>query len=177
MWRVQATEEELFILRTVFNKTQQADIDSPMNTMTHRLFYMTVNESIPEGQGRYHFFVSGINDQGQLSKTSQYQVFSETQLYGRVFGCSKAIGALYTFVTSPWGLIVLILIPTLYMIISSFIDLFRKEDAELETSSSTTNTQLGNISEKNKEKLKKELLEKMIQEKKEGKKWEHNIKD
>lgn len=146
---------------------------NPMRTMTHRLFFMEVNENVELGKGRYRFYVAGTNVSKYASQQDQFQLFTEAELYGKVIGKSVILGGFYWFATTSWGLIVLILIPTLYMIISSVLDLFRKEEAKeseqiIENAKKQVegdSTSIDSLSDKEKEKLKKQLLEKMMEEK------------
>lgn len=156
-----------------YGKNERTTASSPMRTMTHRLFYMKINEGVAYGQGKYYFFVAGINDSKHQSQSNQYQIFTEVELYGRVTGNSDFLGAIFSFATSPWGLIILLLIPCLYMIISSVIDLFRSEEEKAKAIEANQNDALNGISEKDKERLKKELLNKMIEEKKAQKEKEN----
>lgn len=167
-------------LRDRFNKTQRTTrMYGGMGTMTHRIFYAEIDEKAKEGQPKYYFFVSGINPEGEKSAQYQYQVFTEDYLYGQVSGCSVFIGGLFRFAQSPVGLVVLLLIPCLYMIISSVIDLFRSQDEieekkELENQKEialqSSDDPLKGLTEKDRERLKKDLLNKMMEEKQNSKK-------
>lgn len=135
-------------------------------TMTHRLIYVQENSDVEYGEGKYFFIVEGINRNNQLTGGEhQYQILTENELYGECIGCSNFIGATFKFATSALGLIILLLIPSLYMIISSLVELFKKE-TEVEE---TTNDPLSGISKKNKERLKEELLNELINSKGEKK--------
>lgn len=167
-------DEELYII-TAFGKTNRTTLDVIMHTMTHRVFYVTVDESIEYGKGRYHFFVNGINTNGTSSAINQYQVFTEKQLYGRVTGCSKFIGGVFKFAESPWGLVILLVIPCLYMVISSVVDVIRAyNEEETEPNAQPIDSSkdpLANLSEEQKKKLKEEMLDNMMNGKdKKGKK-------
>ena len=125
------------------------------------------------GEGRYLFVTAGINDRGLYSLQGQYQLFTEKQFLGKVVLYSPVLGSMFSFVTSPFGLIILLLIPTGYLIISSSIDIFKalKTQEEAEKTEGTTNPEaLKNISDADRERLKKELLDEMIKSK--GKKEE-----
>lgn len=165
-----------------YGKTRRTTyVDGPMYTMTHRIFHADYVENAPEGAPKYYFFVAGINPEGHESAQNQYQVFTEDYLYGEVVGCSTFVGGLFRFAQSPVGLVILLLIPCLYMIISSVIDLFRSKDEELEqeaekdakeVATQDANDPLKGLTEKDRERLKKELLNKMMEEKQSGKKEE-----
>ena len=141
-------------------------------TITHRMFHYKVNTEATGDDPKYLFFVEGINRNSDvLGAENQYQVFTEQQLFGRVIGSSVFVGAIFNFVTTPIGLIVLLLIPCLYLIISSVIDLFKKSDEEehkiaiegATTPNISNNDPLSNISEKDRKRLKEELMEQLIQ--------------
>jgi len=164
--------EELAYLTTYKGiAKERTTLLSPMHTMTHRLFMYHVCEDKAEGEGRYLFFVEGINRNSSVAGAeNQYQVFTEKQLYGRVTGCSKFLGWIFDKVTSPWGLVILLLIPSLYMVISSIIDVIKayKDDDEPVTEIGQTTQKiksdnpLEGLSEKEKERLKKEMLNDLL---------------
>ncbi len=140
--------------------------------MTHRLREVIVNEDIQKGEGRYTFIVAGINNQGELSKIGQYQAFTEQQLLGVVQFKSAFIGGVFSFITTPWGLLVFLLIPAFYLVITSVIDIFKvmKDPEEIpEQGSGDGNGEdkpkidsLEGLSEEDRERLKKEILEEML---------------
>jgi len=151
---------------------------APIRTLTHRLFYIQINNDTPLGEGKYFFFVEGINTEStHYSATNQYQVFTESELYGLVTGSSVFIGGVFSFVKSPLGLIILLLIPTLYMVISSVLDLFKAYEPEPE---GTSPDGLKGLSKKDIKRLKEEMLNQIInkdsEKKEEESKWEHVIK-
>ena len=80
------------------------------------------------------------------------------------------------FVSSPLGLIILLLIPAGYLIVTSSIDIFKavkEEETQAEKVAQAEReggARLDNISEKDRQRLKDELLEEMIKSKKEEKK-------
>ena len=74
---------------------------------------------------KYYFFASGINYAAHIGGEGQYQVFTEVDLVGRVVGKSQFLGLMTQFITSWYGLLVLLLIPSAYMIITSVLDIFR----------------------------------------------------
>ena len=151
--------------------------------MTHRLIGYWVDENGTEGNGKYYFFASGINYAAHIGGEGQYQVFTEVDLVGRVVGKSQFLGLMTQFITSWYGLLVLLLIPSAYMIITSVLDIFRayqgddeeenndKVVAEVDGKASTVPSGengdvLGGLSDKDKERLKQELLDEMLNKKK-----------
>ena len=143
--------------------------------MTHRL------QEVKKGDdGHYYFFTAGINT-GVASvldaegRVKQYQVFTEKELLGRVVIGSAFLGGVFGFVSSVWGLLILLLIPAFYLIITSVIDIFKaykepEEAAETTTSNggATSNSGTLELSEEDKKRLKEELLEEMLNKKKGG---------
>lgn len=151
--------------------------------ITHRVREIHVNESVKVGQGKYTFIVSGINpysknlgsDGVNPVTINQYQVFTEKELLGRVVVGSAFLGGVFSFVSSIWGLLILLLIPAFYLIITSVIDIFKayKEPEEAPANASnngeaTTNSGTLELSEEDKKRLKEELLEEMLNKKKGG---------
>ena len=141
--------------------------------MTHRLREVHLDENKAVGYGRYIFVTAGINNEGVASKLGQYQVFTEKELLGVVRYKSVFLGKVFTFVSSPVGLIVMLLIPAFYLIITSSIDIFKavKEDDEESPATevatgSGDNNRVSELSDKDRERLKQELLEEMINKKK-----------
>jgi len=148
------------------DRTTQHDPAS-VRTLTHRLFYIQKNEDVELGNGRYLFFVEGINIQStNFAGAAQYQVFSEKELYGIVTGTSVFIGMAFNLIQSPIGLIILLLIPSLYMIISSVLDLFKDDEDEEKkvTEGATTGSAdaLSKLSEKDIKRLKEEMLQELM---------------
>lgn len=141
--------------------------------MTHRLREVHVDENVAYGEGRYLFVASGINTGGYASKEGQYQVFTEKEYLGTVKSVNPFMGRFMKFISSPIGLIILLLIPAGYLIVASSIDIFKavKEEETAEGNAPLANGQhLDNISNDDRERLKNELLEEMLKEKREGKK-------
>ena len=148
--------------------------------ITHRVREIHVNPNASLGQGKYTFIVSGINpysknlgsDGTNPVTINQYQVFTEKELLGRVVVGSAFLGGIFSFVSSVWGLLILLLIPAFYLVISSVIDIFKayKEVETPETASSngekTTSSGTLELSEADKKRLKEELLEQMLSKKK-----------
>ena len=132
---------------------------------THRLMEVHEDTSVAVGEGRYCFVAAGINDRGLYSLQGQYQLFTEKEFLGKVVLYSPVLGSMFSFVTSPIGLIVMLLIPTGYLIISYAIDIVR-ELKKNETTENLPDSSLKEISDKDKERLKKELLDEMMNKKK-----------
>ena len=141
--------------------------------ITHRLIDYHLEEGRELGKGRYTFVVAGINTEGQLSKEGQYQLLTENELLGIVRVNSPVLGGLFRFITSPWGLLVFLLIPAFYLVITSVIDIFRalkeseegEEGASSSGSNNSSNSSLDGLSDEDKERLKKELLGEMLTKK------------
>ena len=146
------TEEE----RTTFvTKTSPTGVP-----MTHRLRAIHVNENAAVGKGRYYFFVSGINDQGNLSKKGQYQVFPDYFILGVVRLNSPVLGGFFRFIASPWGLFGLLLVPAVYLVVVSVIDIFKAiKDPEEEPAGGPA------LSDADKERLKQQMLAEMMRQK------------
>lgn len=144
--------------------------------MTHRLKEIHEDPSVPFGEGRFILITTGINNHGEYALIGQYQLFTEKQYLGTVKVVNTALGGFMNFVSSPLGLLVLLLIPAGYLIVVSSIDIFKavKEDenASQATNNNVSSERLSKISDKDRERLKKELLEEMMKAKKEEKKDE-----
>ena len=146
--------------------------------MTHRVQEIHVNENLKKGEGRYTFITAGINRRSEYLGwhegdpdivIDQYQVFTEKELLGRVKVNSPFLGGVLGFVSSIWGLLILLLIPSFYLIITSVIDIFKayKEPEEIPEGpkEEKTNGEV-ELSEEDKKRLKEELLKEMINKKK-----------
>ena len=146
--------------------------------ITHRVKEIHVNNALAKGEGRYTFIVAGINT-GVGAATNangeiyQYQVFTEKELLGRVVIGSAFLGGVFNFVSSIWGLLILLLIPSFYLIIVSVIDIFKayKEPEEQAATASgapvASNPSITKeLSEEDKKRLKEELLQEMLGNKK-----------
>jgi len=147
--------------------------------MTHRVREIHINNALEKGNGKYTFITAGINTrstnlgwkEGEPDIViNQYQAFTEKEILGRVTINSVFLGGIFKFVGSPLGLLVLLLIPAFYLVISSVIDIF-KAYKEPETTSEITIGKSNNngpvsLSEEDKKRLKEQLLEEMISKKK-----------
>lgn len=136
--------------------------------------------SFNNDQYHYTFVTHGINKHSSQTKegedlTNQLQFSNESQFVGRVTGKSQFLRVANQIFTSVWTLILLILIPGLYIVITSVIDLFKAfdddEDTEklvLEGGGTTPPVDekkedpLKGLSEEDKERLKKEMLEELL---------------
>ena len=143
--------------------------------ITHRLIEYHVEPSRELGKGRYTFVVAGINTEGFLSGINQYQLLTENEILGIVKVNSPALGGFFKFITSPWGLLVFLLIPAFYLVITSVLDIFKalKEPEEGNGqpapsgggNNSSTGSSLDGLSDADRERLKKEMLEQMLNKK------------
>ena len=167
-------------------RTPIAAVSNTYPIITHRVREIHVNEdpNVKKGQGKYTFIVSGINpystnlgSDGEHPVTiNQYQVFTEKELLGRVVVGSAFLGGVFGFVSSIWGLLVLLLIPAFYLVITSVIDVFKAyKEPEEETAASSNNEESSSgskgsieLSEADKKRLKEELLQEMLDKKKGG---------
>ncbi len=162
------------------NNPQLTELITPPQypIITHRVMEIHVNEGKKAGEGRYYFITAGINESvasavdPNTGKVKQYQAFTEKYLLGRVVIGSAFLGGVFSFVSSVWGLLILLLIPAFYLIITSVIDIFKayKEPEEAtatakEGEASSENKDI-NLSEEDKKRLKEELLQEMLEKKK-----------
>ena len=142
--------------------------------MTHQLLEIQTPEET--GTGHYRFVAHGINKNSKQCNgdcTGQTQVFDETKVLGKVVGHSVVIGAVFNFMTKPIGLLLLLLIPALYLIATSVIDIVMavKDDEddkvviEGATSEVKEDDPLKGLSKEDIARLKEEMLNEMIEEK------------
>ena len=148
--------------------------------MTHRVMEIHENTNIAKGKGRYTFITAGINtrsdwmgwQEGQPDMViDQYQAFTEKEVLGRVVINSPFLGGIFSFVSSVLGLLVLLLIPAFYLVITSVIDIFKayKDPDEVkEGAPSDAPKAEVTLSEADKKRLKEQLLEEMLNKKKGG---------
>ena len=155
--------------------TIRTSIDSRV-PITHRL-----QEVHDLGNGHYVFIAAGINAGDKAGtdaqgRINQYQAFSEKEILGRVVANSAFLGGVFNFIGSPFGLLVLLLIPAFYLVISSVLDIFKAyKEPEEDSSNSDSNKpkdEKGNVdlSEEDKKRLKEELLKEMMEKRKGGSK-------
>jgi len=147
--------------------------------MTHRVREIHINQNVKKGNGRYTFITAGINTKSEWMGwkegdpemvINQYQAITEKELLGRVVVNSPFLGGVFSFVSSVLGLLVLLLIPAFYLVITSVIDIFKayKDPEEAKEGSSGGGTPNGEVtlSEADKKRLKEQLLEEMLNKKK-----------
>lgn len=128
--------------------------------MTHRL-----REMIKKND-KYIFFTSGINISEHYSGFGQYQVFSEDELLGVVKLNSSFLGTFFSFVSSVWGLLILLLIPALYLVITSVLEIVKAlNEKDEEVVEAVKGDSLDSLSKEDQERLKRELLEEMMNNK------------
>lgn len=174
------TSDVSFKWNLVLNKAALlTDKDSNVSSMTHRVIEATYYEEpqpdLDTGLTYHYTFVAhGINTKSEFCKTSsgeygdctyQHQVFHEYSIIGRVARKSYFM----TFITSIWGLLIFLLIPCMYLIIASVLDIFKavKDDDEVPAEGEPLNKDpLAGMSDKEKEKLKKQMLDEMLGKKK-----------
>ena len=167
-----------FIPDTQDFKEEGHPTDATNVPMTHRLREVHLNNDREFGDGRYIFVASGINiESDYYARKGQYQIFTEAQYLGTVKSVNPFMGRFMNFISSPIGLIILLLVPAGYLIVASSIDIFKAVKAQEEGESAPSSEakpvegdRLSKISDKERDRLKNELLEQMINEKKEGKK-------
>ena len=151
--------------------------------MTHRIMEVHENPAIKKGEGRYTFITAGINTrstnmgwkEGDPDLTiDQYQAFTEKELLGKVVVGSAFLGGVFGFVSSIWGLLILLLLPAFYLVITSVIDIFKAyKEPEEETAGGSSNKGNGEkgvveLSEADKKRLKEEMLKEMMNKSKKG---------
>ena len=149
-------------------------------SMTHRLLTATYSEEeqidpITGTSYHYTFVAHGINTKSEWCKsygeyqdcTGQTQTFHESALIGRV----TRVSWFMNFVTSVWGLLIILLVPCMYLITSSVFDICKALDENEETpeegsnDGTKKNDPLAGLSDKEKERLKKQMLEEMLNKK------------
>lgn len=144
-----------------------------MYPMTHRVVEIDYYENASENGG-YHYNIAthGINtksnqcgDPNGCDITWQKQHFHEDVIIGKVVRKSF----LLKIITSVWGLIILILAPCLYIMITTVIDMFKKLEEEEKivvednsTLNSTGINPLAGLTKGEIEELKKEMLDEML---------------
>lgn len=136
--------------------------------ITHRVREIKIHEDKADGEGRYVFIVAGINSQGELARERQYQAFTEKELLGQVVVNNKFLGGVFGFISSVWGLLILLLVPAFYLVISSVMDLFKafKEEPEgAAEGGGAAPAGLEGLSDKDRARLKQEMLEQMLAKK------------
>ncbi len=136
--------------------------------ITHRVREIKVRENPVGDESKYVFIVAGINDQGMYSRQGQYQAFTEKELLGQVVVNNRFLGGVFGFISSVWGLLILLLVPAFYLVISSVMDLFKafKEEPEgAAEGGGAAPAGLEGLSDKDRARLKQEMLEQMLAKK------------
>lgn len=147
--------------------------------ITHR-----IREIKTDTDGSLTFTVGGINKHSKSSPdvgpeggdcTKQSQTIKSNVILGKVVGKSQTLGGFYKFISSIWGLLILLIVPVLYLVITYTIDIVKalKEPEEVPvtivdgTDNKESNTdKLANLSEEDKKRLKEEMIEEMMRNKK-----------
>ena len=138
----------------------------PNFPITHRVEEIRYNDT-GTGDYTYKFVVHGINTQSNqcgvdspCDITWKIQTPTEKDLVGKVMRKSPVMKA----VTSVWGLIILILVPSSYLMITTVLDMFKKLDEQEEEGKSedAVSGSLQSLSKKEIEELKKQMLEEML---------------
>ena len=140
--------------------------------MTHRIREVHIREDVKFGNGRYVFVASGINEKSTYYNEHQYQLFTEKQYLGTVKISNQFLGNVFKFIVSPFGLIILLLVPAGYLIVVSTIDIFKtlkKPEEEGAAVDPNATGKLSKVSAEDRERLKKELMDEMIANKRKEK--------
>ena len=136
--------------------------------ITHRLREVQIKENVAKGKGRYVFICSGINESATNYKPYEYQAFTEKELLGVVKFGSPALGWVFRILSSPWGLLVFLLVPALYLVISSTLDILKalkdpdEEPAKVSAGDGKTIESLNQLSDEERKRLKEEMLQEMM---------------
>ena len=138
--------------------------------VTHRMIGYYIDGTRALGKGKYTFVLAGINPEGVLASPGQYQLATENELLGVVKVNSNVLGGFFKFITSPWGLLIFLLVPAFYLVVTSVLDIFKAikepEEGEVEEEKvKGSSSSIEGLSEKDKERLKKEMLEEMLNKK------------
>ena len=141
--------------------------------VTHRVVDIIIDESSPY----YTFKLHGINTNSEQCKnangyedcTDQYQIITSDKVLGKVVANNYAFGQFLNFMLTPYGLIILLLIPGSYLIFTSARSLIKalKDDDEVKTSNSELS--LDGLKAEDIERLKKDLLNEMLEDMENGK--------
>lgn len=157
------------------------DLNSPaypkeVVPITHRVRYIYRVSDIEDAETqklfsgkKYIFIAAGTNTGGELALERQFQAFTETEILGTVKYGSMVIGWGFRAVSSPIGLLIFLLVPALYLIITSSLDILKAlktsdDDKQAEGVDKETQklSSLDNLSEADRKRLKEEMLEEMM---------------
>lgn len=156
--------------------------------MTHAIFKIEYDETKIDSEGNklpgyYVFYAHGTNKHSEwckigeeygdctdTTKSQNVQKFTDQKLVGKVERNSPVLEVVFKVVQSPIGLIVLILLPCLYLMATSVIDMFKKipDDDEEEgvvvkkVRRADGSDPLAGMSEEEKERLKKQMLDELL---------------
>ena len=168
--------------------------------MTHEIFKIEYTDPIYNedgictNDGYYTFYAHGTNKHSEFCKIknekgeevygdctditvkNNVQEFHQKKLVGKVERSSPVLAVVFKVVQSPIGLIVLILLPCLYLMVTSVIDMFKKipDDEEEAASGGGGNITvrsvkradgsdpLAGLSDEEKERLKKQMLDELL---------------
>ncbi len=152
--------------------------DGKKDMVTHRLqniyYYEDATKNPTDSTAHYTFIAHGINKTSSQCSgdcTYQTQLFHEADLIGKVEGTSPFLTVVNKIFSSVWTLIILILIPSLYIVITSVLDLFKtieekdEDSPNQELPKNTPNSggdPLSGLSDKDKERLKKQMLDELL---------------
>ena len=159
--------------RKLSNPVFRDEIQPTGEVMTHRL-----NE-IVNVEGTNYFIMAGINPESiDFGGKEQFQICPYQKVIGVVKVNSPFIGGVFKVISSGWGLLIFLLIPALYLAISSVVDILKtlKEHEEGEASGNSEKSSapkvdsLNSLSDADRERLKKEMLEEMLNSRKDDKK-------
>jgi signal peptidase I len=136
--------------------------------ITHRVGEIKIDDN-----GIYTFICHGINTESSQCDgdcTYQTQTVQEDWVLGKVVGESAFIGGFYNFMMQPYGLLVLVLIPGGYLVIAAILDLVKASKAPKQmvtqnASGEEVKADASNLSDEDRERLKKELLNEMLDKK------------
>ena len=161
------------------NGFSRTNFESPENTsyytlvtdpllITHRIIEVRYYPDETVENNKYVFYAAGINTGGDYALESQYQAFYADQILGVVVLNSPVLGVMFNIISSPWGLLIFLLIPAFYLIITSVLDitkaLDKKEEEAASAPSGNSVSSLDELSEEQKKKLKEEMLQQMIEQ-------------
>ena len=154
----------------LLNPVFKREIELTGEVMTHRL-----NE-VKNVNGVNYFIFAGINpESAKFGGQDQYQICTYNKIIGVVKVNSPFIGGVFKIISSAWGLLIFLLIPALYLAITSVIDILKAlketdgEEVDNKESKSSKVESLDGLSKEDRERLKKELLEQMLSKKGEEK--------
>ena len=163
------------------------NVNGRLTPMTHRCSdIQTATDA--SGNITYTFTCHGINKKSEFCKigdvygdcTDQLQVFNQDVLLGKVIGKSAFLGFFYNFVSSWWGLLIMLLIPALYLIITSVIDIVKAPDEDkkvLVEGKEEKKDKNSSFDDEERARLKQEMLNQMIEEKMQAKLKEKQEKE